>query len=153
MTNQNMVIGCIATAVIAGGVGVYGGMTYQKSQVTSQFGQRMGGTRMEIDRDDARGGNRQNTGTGTGQGMMGRGGAIVGEITAKDDKSVTVKMVDGSSKIVVLSSDTTYRISNDTKLDEVTVGKTIAVQGTTNSDGSTTATSIELNPIARKLAN
>lgn len=148
-----MVIGCIATAVIAGGVGVYGGMNYQKSQVTSQFGQRMGGNRLAGDSDDKRGTNKQNIGTGNGQGMMGRGGAIVGEITAKDDKSVTVKMIDGSSKIVVLSTDTTYRISNDAKLDDVTVGKTIAVQGTANTDGSTTATSIELNPIARKLVN
>lgn len=146
MKSQNIIIGCVVIAVIAGGLGTYGGMTYQKSKVTSQFGQRENGQRMMPTQN----GKKQTTNVNV-PGMSSQRGMINGEVTAKDDKSITVKMTDGSSKIVILSTNTSYRISADSKLDDVVVGKTVAVQGIPNADGSTTADSIELNPILRKV--
>jgi len=148
MTNQKMIAGYIVTTLIAGSLGVYGGMTYQKTKSISAFGQRGTSQRLTQTRN-----NNQNTKnqipSGTSAGMMNRGGAINGEITAKDDKSMTVKMPDGSSKIIILSSDTTYRIADEAKPEDLVVGKTVAVQGSTSPDGSTIATSVELNPLMR----
>lgn len=148
MKNQNVVVWCLVTAVVVGGVGFWGGNMYAQNQRTNRFAQ-MGNRTGNI--QNANGGIRGANGSAQpGAGMM-RGGAVVGEVTAKDDKSITVKMTDGSSRIVILSGSTAYRISNESTLDEVAVGKTIAVQGTPNSDGSTTATSIELNPVMHEL--
>jgi hypothetical protein len=147
MANQNMIIGYIITATLAGGLGVFGGMTYQKNKVGSQFGMRANGGRIMQTQNGAQSGrDQQAVQTSATNGMMGKGGAITGEVTAKDDKSITVKMMDGSSKIVVLSEATSYRRSEESSLDNVQVGTKVATFGTVNSDGSTTATSIEIDP-------
>jgi hypothetical protein len=86
-------------------------------------------------------GNRNN---GIG-GMMGRGG-VTGSIISMDDKSITVKINDGSTKIVLFSDSTTYRNTVDATKSDLKVGSEVAVFGAANSDGSVTATSIQLNP-------
>lgn len=86
-------------------------------------------------------GNRNN---GIG-GMMGRGG-VVGSIISMDVKSITVKMNDGSTKIVLFSDSTTYRNTVDSAKTDLKVGSEVAVFGTANSDGSVTATQVQLNP-------
>ena len=147
MKNQNMVVGCITCAVIVGGLGFWGGTIYQKNQSPAMMGNQMGGRGMEISEkgQNAKVGNTKTTGSIPS--MNGRGnGAITGEVTAKDEKIITVKMNDGSSKNVVLSESTTYRTSSESSLDNVEIGKTVAIFGNTNSDGTTTATSIEIDP-------
>lgn len=144
MKNQSMIVACSITAVIAASLGYYGNNFYLQSQRNTRFG--MAGNRV-INGQNFNGAGRDNF--GSSQPQMMRNGIVAGEVTAKDDKSITVKLADGSSKIIILSSTTNYRISNDSKIDDVEVGKTVSVFGTTNSDGSTTATSIELNPIMR----
>lgn len=146
MKNTNLVIGCMVTAVVVGGVSFYGGTLYQKSKITSQFGAR--GNRNFSQGQNGQAGNQKNP---SAPAMMGRGGAVMGEVTAKDDKTLTVKMSDGSSRIVVISDSTTYRISNEANLEKIVVGTKIATFGTANSDGSTTASSIEINPLQREL--
>lgn len=76
-----------------------------------------------------------------------RGGAVTGQVVSKDDKSVTVKLADGSTKIVLLQDATTYRRQSEAKAEDMEAGSQIAVIGTANSDGSTTAKQIEINPI------
>jgi ribosomal protein S1 len=76
--------------------------------------------------------------------MFGRG--VVGEVTAIDDKSMTVKMPDGSSKIVILSESAKYNQSTEAKKADVKVGTNVMVSGKDNTDGSITAESINLNP-------
>jgi hypothetical protein len=146
MKNQNIVIACAVTAVVAGGAGFWGGTMYPKSQSMPNFQNRgEGRPMMPGQTTDARpSGNRVAPGS---PGQMGRGGAIMGEVTAKDDKSITIKMSDGSSKIVILSSSTSYRTSTESKAANVELGKQVAVFGTPNSDGSTTASSVEIDPI------
>jgi len=82
----------VVIALCATGLGFFGGMQYQKSQRPSfRNGQFPMGT---------------NGPTGT-FGMRGnRNGnqPVSGEIAAVDDTGVTVKMRDGSSKIIILSS-------------------------------------------------
>ncbi len=77
-------------------------------------------------------------------GMNGR--PISGEILSSDDKSITVKLQDGSSKIVLLSDKTQInKATSVTKLD-LKSGEKVAVFGSENSDGSVTAQNIQLNP-------
>jgi hypothetical protein len=147
MKNTSLVIGCVVSAVVAGGAGFYGGTLYQKNQRTMSFRNNQLGAGV-MRGNVTQNGNRGNVVSQPNGGM--RGGAIVGEVTGKDDKSLTIKMADGSSKNIILSGSTTYRIANETKVDEVQVGKTVSVFGTANSDGSTTAMSIELSPMMRQ---
>jgi len=123
----------ILIVIIGVGVGAfYGGMKYAESKALSdrqqrmqQFGANFGGFRL---------------GLGSGQ----RGGFTAGEIIAKDDKSVTVKLQNGGSKIVFLSDSTEITKSAAGALSDLEVGKNIIVNGTANSDGSITAQTIQL---------
>lgn len=144
MKNQNMIVACTVTAVVAGSIGFFGNNLYQQSQRNSRFPQmenRTGNGQNNF------GTNRQVNGS-IQPGMMGRGGALNGEVTAKDNKTLTIKLSDGSSKIVILSDNTTYRTSTETTQDKVEIGTKIAAFGTTSTDGTTVATSIEVNPIS-----
>ena len=131
--------------VVAAGAGFLGGMQYQKTKVVANFRGNFAQGQM-----NGINGQTRATGTRTGSGMQqGMRGMIVGEVTAKDDKSLTVKLTDGSSKIVVLSGSTTYALSSEASLDKIAIGSKISAFGTSNSDGSTTATSVEINPVQR----
>ena len=146
--NKKMISPMVAGVITIGsiGVGFGGGVWYQKTQVASNMrGGRFTQMTGVNNRPGAPVGGAQ-SGIPNGNAMMGRG-AVTGEITAKDDKSITVKMADGSSKIVILSSDTKYTETSDATLDKVAVGTKIAVFGSTGSDGTTTAATIEINPV------
>lgn len=125
----------IAVAIVAGVGSFYGGMKYsQKKSVKSrgsgdqqQHFQQMGGA--------MRGGNKQ-----------GGGGFINGEIASKDDKSITVKLRDGGSKIIFFSETTEIGKSVSGAATDLEVGKTVMVGGQTNSDGSVTAQTIQIRP-------
>lgn len=86
---NNMII-TVVMVVIIGALGFFGGMQYQKSQ-RSNFtaGGQGGGFARRF------GQNGQN------------GQAIRGEIISSDQNSITVKLADGSTKIIILSSSAT----------------------------------------------
>ncbi len=127
----------LIAAVIAAGLGFYGGIKYGESANTqtsaSQRFQQTGGFNMTN-----RNGNRS-----AGQ----NGNFAGGEIIAKDATSITVKLQDGSSKIVFVSSSTPVLTSVQGNLNDLNVGDNITVIGTQNSDGSITSQSIQIRPI------
>lgn len=139
MKSTNMLLTAILVVLVGGG-GFWGGIKYQQSKrlrpddIRGQFASRQGGA-----------GNRQG-----GAGMM-RGGAVVGDITNLDNNTMTIKMPDGSSKIVVLSESTVYNKTATTDKSEVAVGSKVAIFGIANNDGTVTAQSIQLNPEFRGL--
>lgn len=90
---------------------------------------------------------RNTQGLQNGQGPQGGfGGMVMGEIVSQDEKSLTVKIQDGSSKLVILGDSTTYSKTDKIEKAELSTGNQVRVFGTTNSDGSVTAQNIQLNP-------
>lgn len=129
----------IVLVVLVAVAAFFGGMKYQQSK--SPFANRQTG-------------NFQRNITGNGQLRNGNGGQnfrpVAGEITAMDDKSITVKSQDGSSKIVILSQSTSINKTDTAAKTDLQVGSTVSVFGTANSDGSITAQNVQLNPLIRQ---
>ncbi|EKD24076.1 MAG: hypothetical protein ACD_81C00114G0003 [uncultured bacterium] len=72
------------------------------------------------------------------------GGLVAGEIIAKDATSITVKLRDGGSKIVFLSNTTSVMKSTNGSTEDLVIGAQVTTTGTTNTDGSITAQSVQL---------
>jgi len=126
---KNIIISIIVTAVVFGGIGFYSGKAYGGSSQTSasQGAGRAGGfTR----------------GAGRGAG----GGAVVGSILSEDSTSITVGIMGGGSRIVLLSGSTSIMKSVQASTSDLTTGENVIVTGTSNSDGSVTANSIQIRP-------
>jgi len=136
MKNKNLVYALVGLVGLVMGFG--GGFyfrNYQLQKTRSAFGTNNGNFQRFM------GGNRIG---GNGTVMMGRGGAVVGSVLSMDDKSVTVKLPDGSTKIVLFSDATTYANTVSATKSDLKTGETVAVAA--NSDGSVTASSIQVNP-------
>lgn len=131
--NKNIIL-VIVLIIVMGGAGFFGGIKYQQGKVPrmDQFGRNENSL------------NNRNQ-MGIGQKRMGNG-QIVGEIVSVDEKTMTVKMTDGSSKIVLLSENTAVSKSTEAQKSELKVGVRVAVFGTPNTDGSVTGQNIELEP-------
>ncbi len=136
---MNKTIGVLSVCILVAGIGgFFGGMQYQKSKSPMQFGNMM---------------NSGATGM-TQQGRMGQGGTMgrfaggagftSGEILSKDESSMTVKLMDGGSKIVLFSASTTVMKATEVSKDELTVGEQVTVTGAANTDGTVSAQSIQV---------
>jgi len=87
--------------------------------------------------------------TGAAGGFAGRtgGAATVGQVVSMDATSITVSVPNGGgSKIILYTPTTTVLKTAQAATSDITVGSTITATGTTNSDGSITATSIQIRP-------
>ena len=132
-------------------VGFGFGVLFQKGRSKTTFSNRTGQFQMGGNMGD-RAGNRNNTNTGTKTQnntaqRNNNGGLTVGEITKIEDGSIILKTTDGSSKIVLISSDTTFTQSTSATKTDLKVGSKIMVTGATDSNsGSITGKTIQLNP-------
>lgn len=142
MKNKQL-ISTIAISFACLGIGFFGGTKYKSTKepaFVNQFNQRT--------RDQAGpGGSRMMGGAQTGQPGGGMNRPVAGEITNIDGKTITVKMSDGSSKIILWGSDTSIVKTIETGATDIMVGNKISVFGQTNPDGSITAQNIQLNPL------
>jgi len=128
----------VVVLLIAVGVGAlsfYGGIQYQKGQVTT-------GRNYSIGQGTGRTGQSGTAGTR----RMGSGQPVSGEILSMDDTSLTVKLIDGSSRIVLINSKTIFNKTATVEKTELKVGEKVGVFGTTNTDGSVSAQNVQLNP-------
>jgi hypothetical protein len=73
-------------------------------------------------------------------------GFLSGEVISKDEKSLTLKLPDGSTKIIFFSDSTQISKATEGTIDDIEIGKQIIVSGSQNSDGSYTAKTIQLSP-------
>lgn len=122
------------------GVGFFGGYEYRNYLLQKQRVTFTGGANGGFQRFIA-GGNR-----GGANGFF-RGGAVQGSILSMDSGSITIKLADGSTKIVILSGSTTYSNTQVASQSDLKTGSEVAVFGTPNSDGSVTANNIQINPM------
>ena len=125
MNKNTIVTISIVLIIVAALGGFFGGMAYQKSQKT-QFAGRFGGR----------------FGGGNGNNFT----PVRGQVLNMDTNSITVKQMDGTTKIVVISSSTAFVESQKTTIGNLKTGNNVLVVGTSNSDGSVTATNVSINP-------
>jgi len=131
---MNFIMVFLAIAMAVGGF--FAGMKYQQSRRPSiadfpgngRFGQR------GLNND-----NGQNQQRPAGSAM------VRGEIIKKDESTITVKLADDSSKIVFLSENTAINKATEGSADDLVSGGEVMVFGNTNSDGSISASQIQLN--------
>ena len=126
---KNPMIMTIIVAIVVGGAAFFGGMQYQKSQrgnfAGAEFRNRNGGPDGSQDR-------------------FGNNRPVSGEVLSVDDNSMTVKMQDGSSKIVILSDQTTINKASTGAKSDLKTGERVTAFGTANSDGSVTAQNVSI---------
>lgn len=115
--------------VISLGVGFYTGILYQKNQPQTRFPQF----------SNFRQGQNQNRFL---SGMR----PVNGEIIKKDNDSLTIKLRDGSTKIVFLTDKTTISKSTGGTKNDLKENINVFILGQQNSDGSITAENIQINP-------
>ena len=134
MNKNSMIIAGIILIIAAAAVGFYAGMQYQTGRARNTFAQ--GGTfRQRFAGQFAQNGQNANF------------QAVRGQILSMSNNILTIKLSDGSTKIVVLSGNTTFAQSAKASLSDLKVGDTVNAIGTTNSDGSVTAQDLQINPL------
>lgn len=147
---NKLILIVIAVVLVIGAGAFYGGMKYQQSKIPQKL---TAGNFQNLQNlsPEERQQRLQQFGVGGGQGNRAQsgGGFIGGEIIGKDDKSITVKMQDGGSKIVFFSGNTTIAKSTSGSSDDLKTGEQVVANGTSNSDGSVTAQMIQIRPAQR----
>lgn len=147
MTKQYWKILVVIVIFAAIGGAFYGGMKYGGSK--NSRGAFFGGGPQDFRNLSAEERDKISQQFGSGGARVGfKGGAntVAGEIISKDDKSVTIKLPNGGSKIIFFSDSTTIIKSADGSINDIEAGKQIIVNGEQNSDGSYTAKTIQISP-------
>ncbi|MCL5009146.1 MAG: DUF5666 domain-containing protein [Patescibacteria group bacterium] len=129
----------LVTLVVAGSLGFYGGMKYAQSKGPANNSQNAF--------QQMRGNGQNGTAAGTrrfGNGQS--GGFLSGDVLSKDDKSVTLKLRDGSTRIVFYSTTTSIGKAVAGSAGDLAAGQQVTVAGTANADGSVTAQQIQIRP-------
>lgn len=141
----------VVVAVVVGAAAFYGGMQFgDGGPPTVQ--EAMDALRNASPEEAAQafqggGGGFPGQGGGLRQGGGGPGGGFVnGDIIASDAESITVKLADGSSKIVFFSGSTSISRQAEGSASDLSEGTSVLVTGATNADGSITAQSIQIRP-------
>jgi type II secretory pathway pseudopilin PulG len=123
----------IILVIVFAAAAFYGGMQYQKNQTRASFASGANG---QFARRFGQGGGGQG-GPGA-NGMM----PVRGQVVNSNSNSVTVKLNDGSSKIVNLTGQTTISKTTTGSASDLKSGQDVTAIGTTNSDGSITAQTV-----------
>ena len=131
MNKTNKIISGIVILLVVGGGAFYFGMNYGKSQAAATA-------------TAARAGFAGRTGRTSASGA----GFTTGTIISKDSSSITLQLPanTGGSKIIFYSNATQIGEMTSGTPKDLTTGTTVSVTGTTNSDGSVTANSIQIRP-------
>ncbi len=132
----------IVSIIVIGGGAFYGGMKYQQSKNPMSGLSRQNFQNLS---EEQRQQLQANAGV-TFQGGANRANGqsfLAGEVIAKDAQSLTLKIQDGGSRIVFLSSSTTVSKTVEGSLNDIEIGKQIMITGKQNSDGSYVAQTIQ----------
>ena len=129
MNKTNKIISGVVILLIVAGGSFYWGMSYGKSQNNRAFNPA-----------NFQGMRANRTGGAVG-------GFISGNIISQDSTSITLQIPNnGGSKIVFYSTATQINKMASGTASDLATGTSVSVTGTTNSDGSITAQSIQIRP-------
>jgi len=137
MNKISLIVVAIIVLLVVGGGAFYGGIVYGKNRnVRQSF---MAGD-FQGTRGDRVGGNGANF--------------ISGDVISKDDSSVTLQIPNNGGSKIIFYSDTTQisKMATGTA-DDFIIGTSVSVNGTTNSDGSVSAQSIQIRPAGQNRIN
>lgn len=126
----------IIAAVVLIGASFYGGMKYGQNQ-----NKRGGNFGPGMAQGGGQFGGRGGAGIRNGQGSF-----SVGELIAKDDKSITLKLADGGSKIILFSDKTVVSKFYQGTMADLTIGQQLMIQGKASAGASLIAESIQIRP-------
>ncbi|TSA56382.1 hypothetical protein D4R42_03605 [bacterium] len=136
--NTKIISVFIGIAVIIAGGAFYGGMKYGQNRGFFNQSSRQGFQNLSSEQRAQ-----------FSQGRMASEVAsnfLNGEVINKDEKSLTLGILDGGSKIIFFSDSTQISKTIDGSINDIEVGKQIIVGGDKNEDGSYTAKTIQLSP-------
>ncbi len=140
---KKIILSVVAAVVIAGGSAFYGGVKYGQNKERGQLRNARGFTNLSPEERQMRfaqfniGGARE-----------ARAGNefVAGEILSRDEQSITLKLRDNGSKIVIIAPSTIITKNAAGSVDDLAPGSNVVISGQTNQDGSISAESIQLRP-------
>ncbi|NTU66908.1 MAG: hypothetical protein HGB08_03220 [Candidatus Moranbacteria bacterium] len=146
MKNKQVIISAIIVIVVGAGM-FYGGTRYEKSKSPAAGLMKSG----NFAQGGARGGQGQAQQQGQAQGAVRNGnrqggGFLGGSILSKDDKSITIKLQDGSTKVIYFSDSTSVGKTDPGTASDLAAGQQVMVSGSESQDGSVTAQNIQIRP-------
>ena len=152
---KRWLIPVIVVVVVAIGVGAFfggkaaGGGTPSAAEAMKVVSNLTAAQRQALAQSSGGTGTATGAPTGGFAGASGAGGNMTsGSIVSSDANSMTIKLASGSTKIVLFSDSTTISVSKTGSTSDLTAGQEVRVSGTTNSDGSITASNIQCGTAA-----
>ncbi len=151
---RGLAIGIIVAVAIVVGVGAFfggkavGGGTPTTQEAINALQNMTAQERAQVFQNGA-GNGAFGGGTRTNGANGGAGGFTTGTIVSGDSSSITVKLSDGGTKLVLFAPSTVIAVSKTGSASDLTVGQDVTVTGSTNSDGSVTATRIQVGALTR----
>ena len=129
----------ILVAVILAGAGGF----FVSRSFSEEFGANVGGAFRDHQEGDP---SRRFDSMRGMRGMGGSSSPLFGEIISQGEGSFTIKLSDGSTKIIFISDSTQITKSIVGILDDLEIAGQIFVSGEENPDGSYTAKTIQIRP-------
>ncbi len=138
----------IAAIIVVAALAFYGGMKLGASRNLQANSFQGGLQNFRNLSPDQRQQMQQQFGNGTDRRGGLSGGSASGEIISVDEKSITVKLPSGGSRIIFFSSLTKISKSVDAPVSDLIAGANVMANGTANPDGSITAGNIQIRPLS-----
>jgi len=137
MKNNKIVMAVAAVVLLGAGFGV--GYAFAKSQAPARGQFFVNGQAANFAGRAGAAGNAAFKGGANG-------GFTAGQIISKDANGITIKMQDGSTKIILVGGSAQIMKQASGTLDDLSVGEEVTITGSANSDGSITAQTVSLRP-------
>ncbi len=129
---KNMIIVVVVAFLVGTGAGYAGSHAFARPDAFAQ----QGDTAMFA----------RNGMNATRRGMFGGNGMLTGTVTQNANGNLTLNTRDGSSHVVLLNASTTVSKSVAGSLSDIAAGTNVIISGTPNSDGSISASFVQLRP-------